>query len=112
MEKRASAIGWGVTGGALVYVIGAPMIAVMSAYEGWRFPLLGFVLPILLVSFLLAFVGLPYASRKRQVPSDASAGRGPKLTSLNKSAVACLVGDTLRSAAFVAVVLYATSFFR
>lgn len=31
---------------------------------------------------------------------------------MNRSAVACLIGDTLRSAAFVAIVLYSISFFR
>jgi len=112
LEKRANAIGLIVAGGALVYVVGAPMIAVMSGYTGWRFPLLGFVLPILLMSLLLAFLGLPYTSRKRQVPSDAKNTPSPKAIFRNRSAVACLIGDTLRSAAFVAVVLYATSFFR
>jgi predicted MFS family arabinose efflux permease len=112
LEKRANAIGLIVAGGALVYVIGAPLIAVMSGYKGWRFPLLGFVLPILLISLLLAFLGLPSTSRKRQAPSDPKTNPSPKAIFLNRSAVACLIGDTLRSAAFVAVVLYATSFFR
>jgi len=112
LEKRANAIGWVVAGGALVYVVGAPVIAVMSGYKDWRFPLVGFVLPILLISLLLAFLGLPSARKKRQVPPDPKANPNPKAIFLSKSAVACLIGDTLRSAAFVALVLYATSFFR
>jgi predicted MFS family arabinose efflux permease len=112
LQKRASAIGWIVAGGALVYVIGAPTIAAMSGYGGWRFPLLGFVLPILLVSLLLAFVGIPLLVSKNQASSDVNFKAVPKKILMNKSAVACLVGDTLRSAAFVAVVLYAVSFFR
>jgi predicted MFS family arabinose efflux permease len=112
LEKRANAIGLIVAGGALVYVIGAPLIAVMSGYEGWRFPFLGFVLPILLMSLLLAFLGLPSTPNKRQVPSEAKAYPSPKAFFLNRSVAACLIGDTLRSAAFVAIVLYATSFFR
>jgi predicted MFS family arabinose efflux permease len=112
LKKRANAIGWIVAGGALVYVIGAPTIAAMSANGNWHFPLLGFVLPILLMSLLLAFVGIPSLSRKNQAPSDAQLKAVPKKIFLNKSAMACLIGDTLRSAAFVAVVLYATSFFR
>jgi len=112
LGKRANAIGLIVAGGALVYVIGAPLIAVMSGYEGWRFPLLGFVLPILFISLLLAFLGLPATSDKRQASSEAKPNSSPKAFFLNKSIAACLTGDTLRSAAFVAIVLYATSFFR
>ncbi|MGD0978118.1 MAG: MFS transporter [Candidatus Bathyarchaeia archaeon] len=112
LEKRANAIGLIVAGGALVYVIGAPVIAVMSGYEGWRFPFLGFVLPILLISLLLAFLGLPSTSNKRHVPSEPKANPSPKAFFLNKSVVACLIGDTFRAAAFVAIMLYATSFFR
>jgi DHA1 family inner membrane transport protein len=112
LEKRASAIGWIVAGGALVYVIGAPIIVVMSGYNGWRFPLLGFVLPILLMSLVLAFVGLPSTPRRRQSSSAAKANPRPRIIFLNRSAVACLSGDTLRSAAFIAIVLYGISFFR
>ena len=113
LEKRASAIGWIVAGGALAYVIGAPVIALMSGFEGWRFPLLGFVIPTLLASLLLAFLGLPSASIERQVSADRETYLGSfKEILVNRSAVACLVGDILRSAAFVAIVLYATSFFR
>jgi predicted MFS family arabinose efflux permease len=112
LKSRANAIGWVVAGGALVYVVGAPTIAAMSGYRDWRFPLPGFVLPILLMSLLLAFLGLPSTPRSDQARSDAGFKAVPKRIFLNRSAVACLIGDTLRSAAFVAVVLYAISFYR
>jgi DHA1 family inner membrane transport protein len=113
LEKRANAIGWIVAGGALVYVIGAPVIAVMSGLNDWRFPLLGFVIPVLLVSFPLAFLGLPSCSANRQASTDMRTYLGSfKEILVNRSAVACLVGDVLRSAAFVAIVLFMTSFIR
>ena len=112
LEKRANAIGWIVAGGALVYVIGAPIIALISGFEGWRFPLLWFVLPVLFTSLLMAFLGLPSASKNSQTSSDTKTLLNFKDVLLNRSAVACLIGDILRSAAFVAIVLYATSFFR
>jgi len=112
LEKRAKAIGWIVAGGALVYVVGPPIIALMSALEGWRFPLLGFVMPILLITFLTASLGLPSAPKGSGIALDARTRLNVKGIFVNRSAVACLIGDTLRSAAFVAVVLYATSFFR
>jgi predicted MFS family arabinose efflux permease len=112
LEKRAGAIGWVVAGGALVYVVGAPIIAFMSGLGGWRFPLSAFVLPVLLVSLLIGFVGLPSASRNSDISAKTATSSNFKQIFLNKSALACLIGDTLRSAAFVAIVLYATSFFR
>ena len=113
LKKRANAVGLVVAGGALVYVIGAPIIALMSGFGGWRLPLLGFVMPVLVMSLLLAFLGLPSASTDHQTSTD----RITYLESFkgilsNRSAVACLIGDTLRSAAFVAIVLYAISFIR
>lgn len=113
LEKRANAIGWIVAGGSLVYVIGAPLIALMSGFGGWRLPLLGFVVPVLVIGLLLAFLGLPSARSGDQGTTRRSTYlRGFKEILMNRSAVACLVGDVLRSAAFVAVVLYAASFIR
>ena len=112
LEKRSGAIGLVVASGALVYVLGAPVIALMSGFGGWRFPLSGFVLPILLASLLMGFVGLPSASRNRNALSNSETPSGFKEIFMSKSAVACLVGDTFRSAAFVAVLFYSTSFFR
>jgi predicted MFS family arabinose efflux permease len=113
LEKRANAIGWIIAGGSLVYVIGAPLIALMSGFGGWRLPLLGFVVPVLVIGFLLAFLGLPSARSGDQGTTRRSAYlRSFKEILMNRSAVACLVGDVLRSAAFVAVVLYAASFIR
>jgi len=113
LEKRANAIGWIVAGGSLVYVIGAPLIALMSGLGGWRLPLLGFVVPVLVIGFLLAFLGLPSARSGDQGTTRRSTYlRGFREILMNRSAVACLVGDVLRSAAFVAVVLYAASFIR
>jgi len=109
LEKRPRAIGWIVAAGALPYVIGAPVIAVMSGFGGWRFPLLGFVLPILLMTLLTAFLGLPKAS---EIHGDARAHVSFKEILMNRSAVACLIGDALRSAAFVAILVYSISFFR
>ena len=112
LEERAKAIGWIVAGGALVYAVGAPVIALMAGLEGWRFPLVGFVLPVLLASLLMAFLGLPSASSRQRASGDVKAHLRFKEVFMNTSAVACLIGDTLRSAAFVAIVLYAPSFFR
>jgi DHA1 family inner membrane transport protein len=112
LEKRPKAIGWIVAGAALVYVLGAPIIALMAVFGNWRFPLLGFVVPVLLASVLMASLGLPSASERSRIKSGMKTHLSFNEILVNRSAVACLIGDALRSAAFVAIVLYATSFFR
>jgi DHA1 family inner membrane transport protein len=112
LEKRPKAIGWIVAGAALVYVLGAPIIAQMAVFGNWRFPLLGFVVPVLLASVLMASLGLPSASERSRIKSGMKTHLSFNEILVNRSAVACLIGDALRSAAFVAIVLYATSFFR
>jgi MFS family permease len=62
---------------------------------------------------LLAFIGLPFTSSSHQ----PDAGKKDYLASFkgvlsSRSAAACLAGNTLRSIAFMVVLLYAMSFFR
>ena len=112
LEKRANAVGWVVAGGALVYVIGAPIIAFMSGLGGWRLPILEFIIPVLLISLFLAFIGLPSASAHQTTTDRTTYLQSFKEILMNRSAVACLTGDILRSAAFSAILLYSISFIR
>lgn len=113
LVKRANAVGWTMTGGALSYVIGPLLVAWIAGVGGWRLCLVGFVLPTLLISLLLAFVGVPSTSRNsQQLKSEQNYLQGFKDVLSNRSAFACLVGDALRSAAFVATLIYVASFIR
>ena len=113
LEKRTSAIGWIVASGALSYVIGAPVIGFIADLGGWRLVLLGFVLPVSLTGLLLAFIGLPRTSRHHQPTMNKRAYLGSFREVLsNSSATACLMGNTLRSIAFMVILLYGISFFR
>lgn len=113
LERRANAVGWIVAGGALAYVVGAPVIGVMAEFDSWRYPVFGFVMPILLMSLLLAFLGLPsaLANPPNSVSMRTYLQSFREILS-NRSAVACLIGDAFRSGAFVAIVVYAASFVR
>jgi DHA1 family purine base/nucleoside efflux pump-like MFS transporter len=113
LEKRASAIGWIVAGGALSFVIGAPIIASIASLGGWRLTIIGFVIPILLASLLFAFISLPSISHSHQPTVDGKTYlKSFKGVLSGKSAIACLIGDALRSASFIAIVIYGASFFR
>ena len=113
LERRGNAVGWIIAAGALSYLIGAPVISFIAGIGGWRFVLLEFVIPVSLASLFLAFIGLPSKSRGHQLKIDKGAYLGSfKGVLLNRSATACLVGNVLRTASFVAIVLYGISFFR
>ena len=113
LEERANAISWIVASGALSYVIGAPAIGFIAGFGGWRLVLLSFILPISVTSLLLAFFGLPSESCNHQpTVSRMVSIRSFREVLLNRLAIACLVGNTLRSIAFMAVLLYGISFFR
>ena len=113
LHKRGTTVGWIVAAGSLSYVVGAPMISLIAGVGGWRLTLVGFVIPISMVSLFLASVGLPSSSRTPQRGFDGAMYlRSFKGALLNTSAVACLVGNVLRTISFVAIVLYGISFFR
>lgn len=113
LEKRANAIGWIVAGGALSYLLGAPVIGFIAGFGDWRFALLAFVIPISLAGLLLAFVGLRSTSRSHQPAMNKRTHLGGFREVLsNRSAIACLVGGILRSIAFMVILLYGISFFR
>ena len=113
LEKRAGAIGWTAAGGALAYLIGSPVIGLIAVIGGWRLAFLGFVLPLIVVSLMFAVVGLP--STPQGLRSTVSKGNyleGFKGVLLNRSAVACLVGNMLSTAAFQLILLYSAAFLR
>jgi len=113
LEMRGNAVGWIIAAGSISYLIGAPVIGFIANSSGWRFTLLGFVIPISLGSLFLAFIGLPSSS----LSDKHEISRGLYLESFkevvsNRSALACLVGNILRMAAFMAILIYGISFFR
>ena len=113
LVKRANAIGLTVAAGALGYVIGPLLIAWIANLGGWRLCLVGFVIPVLLVSLLMTSAGVPSTSRNSKKSLDGRDYlKGFKDFLSNRSAVACIVGDAFRSAAFVATVIYVASFVR
>lgn len=111
-EKRANAIGWIIAGGALPFVIGAPLIASIAGVGGWRLAIIGFVIPILLASLLLAFISLPSISHShRPAVNGKTYLKSFKGVLSGRSPIACLIGDALRQASFIAILIYGASFF-
>ncbi len=88
-------------------------MGLIATIGGWHFTLLGFVIPISLGGLFLASIGLPSSS-----PSDEHEIsivlylESFKGVISDRSALACLVGNVLRMAAFMAIMIYRVSFFR
>ncbi len=113
LEKRGNAVGWIIAAGSLSYLIGAPVIGFLANVGGWRLTLLGFAMPISLGSLLLTLVGLPPSSPgvKHEIGKDLYLESFKEVMS-DRSALACLVGNVLRTAAFMVILTYGISFFR
>jgi len=112
-EKRPGAIGWVVAGMSIAYVVGSPAVGFIAVLGGWRLAFLGFVLPVSVLSLLLAGKGISAASRgHRPEMSSRSYFEGFKGILSNRSADACLAGTALSMAAWMAILTYSMSFFR
>jgi len=113
LEMRPNAIGWIVTGAAVSYLVGSPVIGLIDGFGGWRLAFLGYVLPVSLLTLLLAAKGLPKIARGSQVAmSWRSYFEGFKGVFSNRSADACLIGSALVMATYQAVLVYSASFYR
>ena len=113
LEKRPGAIGWVVAGMSISYLIGVLGISFFANLGGWRLSFLGYVLPISLLSLLLAGIGIPSKSKTPYARiSIGSLLDGFKATFSNRSALACLVSVVFSSAAWQFGLLYGMSFLR
>jgi predicted MFS family arabinose efflux permease len=113
-EQRTNAISWIIAGMSGAHLIGSPIIGYMSGFVGWRGSFLWFVLPVSLLGLFLAVRFIP--SGQREVSGERGGGpgimEGFRGVLSDNSAVACLAGSAFISAAYMAMVSYAPSFFR
>jgi predicted MFS family arabinose efflux permease len=110
-SKKAKTVSYLVATTALVTLVAAPPIVLISNFGGWRLNFLLLVLPVSLFGLLLAFFALPYESNSEL----ATAGKnvyltGFKKTFKNRSAASCLIGGMLAGA--TAVGTFALTFYR
>ena len=111
LDKRARAISWIMTGAALAYVIGAPIINAISDIGGWRLSFLGYVAPAALISIVLVRVSIPITDRNNPGTSVGFFS-GFKAILGNVSALSCMFGNAMVVAAYQAILYYGSSFYR
>ncbi|UCD45752.1 MAG: MFS transporter [Candidatus Bathyarchaeota archaeon] len=113
LDKRSNAIGWILAGGSISYLVGAPVVSYLAGLGGWKMAFLGYMLPVSLVSLLLAFTGIPKETINPESPiGGLNYLDGFKEVLANRSAVACLIGASLGMATWTATLTYSTSYFR
>jgi DHA1 family inner membrane transport protein len=111
LEERGKAIGWIITGAALSYVIGAPIINTISDIGGWRLPFLGYVAPAAAMSLVLIWISIPF--KERSNPGHTSGYfSGFQVVLGNFSAISCMLGNALMNAAYQAIIYFSSSFYR
>lgn len=111
LEKRASILGWTVSGVAAAYLVGPPIIGVIAGIGGWRLAFLGYALPLALIGLVFGFLGLPMVHSG--LPSQKSVySESLRRVLTNRSAVSCLIGSALCVAAFQFILTYSAAFLR
>ena len=113
LENRTGAIGLLIATVSISVLVGTPIIRYIANIGGWRLPYLMYALPSPLLSLLLVSKGLP--SEPEIDVSSFSSGSliaGYRKVISNKSAIACLVSNSLAGATFSGISLYAVSFYR
>ena len=102
LNRRANAISWVVAGAILATAIGFPVSAFIAGVGGWRSVLLWYVLPVSVLALVFAFFSIPSPKQTQETPVERKAYFNSfRQVLLNKSAVACLVGNMLVTAAGV-----------
>lgn len=112
-EKRSSAISWMLTGMAIVGILGGFVINYLNGIGGWRTTFLGFALPIALAAALIVHLLIP-SPRIDPVSSSTNVGlfSGFRQVFSNRSATACLIGQTISMATWGGILTYTSSFWR
>jgi predicted MFS family arabinose efflux permease len=110
-DKRGQAISWIISGAALTYVIGAPVISRLSSLGGWRFAFLGYAVPVVLITLIVFLIGIPKQQEMVENPT-ISIFSGFKAVMGNYSAVSCMMANALIGASYQAILYFGSSFFR
>jgi MFS transporter, DHA1 family, inner membrane transport protein len=110
-EKRGSAIGWIVAAGSFGFIIGAPIIGLISNFAQWRSVMLWFVFPVSAASLVFTYFVISSKTSESTPTVRPPLLEGCKQTLSNISVLACLVGTLLFSAAG-AMAVFLVSFWK
>ncbi|NQT08740.1 MFS transporter [Candidatus Bathyarchaeota archaeon] len=108
-EERPSAFGWSVAGTSIAFLLGSPVVSYIVGIGGWRLTFLGFMLPVVLISFIVVYFAVPPKPLSAQ---DTNPLGGFIEIVANRSAISCLLSESLGMASWMGVLTYGVSFYR
>ena len=108
LEERPSAFGWSARA-RIAFLLGSPVVSYIVGIGGWRLTFLGFMLPIVLISFIVVYFAVPLRPPSAQNTNPLG---GFVEIIANRSAIACLLSESLGMASWMGVLTYGVSFYR
>jgi predicted MFS family arabinose efflux permease len=111
-EERSKALGLISAGQPISFVIGSPIVAYIASKQGWRMSFLFYMLPIVTISFLITYFGIPKTRSKKEDNTASGNLSGYKGVISNKSALSCLLGASIFQASMFTSWTYVISYFR
>lgn len=111
-EERSKALGLINAGQPISFVIGSPIVAYIASKQGWRMSFLFYMLPIVTISFLITYFGIPKTRSKKEDNTASGNLSGYKGVISNKSALSCLLGATIFQASMFTSWTYVISYLR
>jgi predicted MFS family arabinose efflux permease len=110
-EERSNALGYVMTGQPISFIIGSPIVNYIAGHSGWRLAFIGYMLPVIMVCFVVTYISIPGTNSHQRVGST-SIFKGFREMFSNRSALACLGGAALVQASMMTAFIYCVSFFR
>lgn len=113
LARRSHALGWLYSGFAIITSLGSLIVAFIvetGGDDGWRWPFLGFLLPMALLSLGLILKGVPTPVQDRPRDSTSVYWAGFQGIFTNRSATVCLSVNMLANTGAPAVLLFSVSF--
>jgi MFS family permease len=93
-DRKSKAVSYTVSATFLSVTTGSLVIGYITSLGGWRYSFLLYALPISIICFALAYIGIPKASQATPVViRRESYFKGFKQVLLNKSAFSCIVSQ-------------------
>jgi predicted MFS family arabinose efflux permease len=97
---------------AFIYLVGIVTTNVFVTVGGWQLAFLGFVFPVTVLGFVLAWKAIPTIVPPKRSPRRAALFQGLKAVSGNRSAMLSLVGTVLAMSSMNFWAVFSTSFWR
>ena len=112
VEKRTEAIGKLIAGRSIASMFAPVVIGAVVSWSNWRWGFLGYSLPLVVLSFILVYVGIPEARLETTTGHDLSLLDGIRNVASQGSAVACIISGVLAITPFTAISVFNGSYLR